>query len=62
VGVQRRPEHHGVAAGTGPRNVATAAVTKADYVPDKGLVWAEPVAVWAVLGCQDDPPAGSGAN
>jgi hypothetical protein len=62
VGIHRRPENHGIAAGTGPRNVATAAVTKADHVPDKDLIRAEAVPVGAAGRWMRDPLPGRGLN
>ncbi|PXW96698.1 hypothetical protein C8E89_1515 [Mycolicibacterium moriokaense] len=40
----------------------TAAVPEAGLVADQCVAGTKPVAVWAVLGCQDDPRAGSGAD
>ena len=53
------PVHHGVAAGTGPRNVAIA-VTKAYHVPDKDLMRAEAVPVGAAGRWMRDPLPGRG--
>ena len=59
VGVHGRPENHGIAEGTGPRNVAIA-VTKAYHVPDKDLMRAEAVPVGAAGRWMRDPLPGRG--
>jgi hypothetical protein len=61
VGVQWRPVHRLIALSAGPGGVA-ATVTDASLVADERLAGTKPVTVWAVLGCEDDPCAGSGAN
>ena len=59
VGVHGWSVHHGVAAGTGPKNVAIA-VTKAYHAPDKDLMRAEAVPVGAAGRWMRDPLPGRG--
>ena len=55
VRVHRRPENHGIAAGTGPRNVAAPAVSKADDMSDEELIRAKSVPIWATGRWSGDP-------